>query len=141
MTPGKRLDQIEPVIGDILKTQDEHTAQNKEILLRQDEHAGQIRELTRLVIDLSVAQSRTKKELSERMDGFNERMDGFNERMDGFNERMDGFGERMDGFGERMDRLDGRIDRLDGRIDKLELGQTDLTMKVDLILKILQDRN
>ena len=113
MTPGKRLDQIEPIIGDILKTQDEHTAQNKEILYRQDEHTGQMRELTRLLIESAVTQARTKRELTDQMKKTEMQL----------NERIDGLGERIDG--------------LDGRIDRIELGQTDLTMKVDLILKIL----
>ena len=110
MTPEKRLDQIEPTIGDILKTQGEHTVQNREILYRQDEHAGQMRELTRLLIESAVTQSRTKRELTDQIK-------------------------------KPETQLNEHIGGLDGRIDKLELGQTDLTVKVDLVLKILQDRN
>ncbi len=110
MIPEKRLDQIEPIIGEILKTQDEHTAQNREILYRQDEHAGQMREMTRLMIESTVTQSRTKRDLTDQIKKSETQL-----------------GERIDGLGER--------------ISTLELGQTDLTMKVDLILKILQERN
>jgi phage terminase small subunit len=117
MTPEKRLDQVEPVIGEILKGQDEHTAQNREILYRQDELTGQIREVTRLIIESAVTQSRTKRDLTEQIKKSETQLT-----------------ERIDGLGERISTLESGQTELNAKVAGLD-------MKVDLILRILQERN
>lgn len=89
MTPEKRLDQLEPVVAEVLAQLDRVTAQNRTLSIATSQNtqaiiaqSDNIQFLLHEVADLKTTFADFKQEVNARFDGVNNRLDGLDAKMD-----------------------------------------------------------
>jgi DNA repair exonuclease SbcCD ATPase subunit len=119
MTPDKRLDQIEPVLA--------------ELLLRQDKLEQKVDQLNSIAL-------RTIKIIEKHGESIAfllENQMALSARVDKIELRLDKIEDRLDKIETRLDRMDSRFDQIDVRLDKMETAFDEMKEMQKTMLSIL----
>lgn len=154
MTPDKRLDQIEPVMADVLQKVDrliEGQGQLVELSTNTKAELEQVKTTgnatARAVANLTVATQRQFDQLNNRFNEVDNRFGQVDTRFDQVDNRFGQVDTRFDQVDNRFDEADSRFDQLDAnqngtRQDIGEMRQDIANLKAgqELILQILREK-
>lgn len=122
-TPEQRLDQLEPVISELLAKQDETAAKVERV-------SAQVRQLTVLFTNTLTTQSENIQFLLTQTLELKEGQDRLEQRMDKLEQRMNKLEQGQGRVEQRMDKLEQGQDRVEQRMDKLEQDVSELKQGV-----------
>ena len=117
-TADQRLDQLEPVISELLARQDETAAKVERV-------SAQVRQLTITTTTALATQSDNIVFLLGKTTQIEQRLDKMDQRLDKVDQRLDKVDQRLDKMDQRLDKVDQRLDKMDQQLGQLgqQLGQ------------------
>ncbi len=115
MNADRRLDQLEPVISELLIKQD-----------RTDKKVDNLTFMVSNITELVITQNdnitfllKNQLHMSDRIEKIEVRLDRMDARFDLIDARLDRMDARFDRMDARFDEMDGRLDKMDGRFDEM----------------------
>ena len=130
MKSGDRLNQIEPLVA--------------EMLIKLDQTAAKVDRVSEDVAELRVSMKRNSEKLDKHTDILFKQSHAIsfllenqvltNNKIDKMDVRIDNLETRMDRVEDRLDKIEVKIDKIDNRLDKIEI-------TTDAILTLLKNKN
>jgi len=111
-TADQRLDQLEPVISELLARQDETAAKVERV-------SAQVRQLTIATTSALASQSDNIVFLLGKSTQIEQRLDKIEVRLDKMDERFDKMDQRFDRMDERFDKMDQQLGQLGQQFNQL----------------------
>lgn len=111
-TADQRLDQLEPVISELLARQDETAAKVERV-------SAQVRQLTITTTTALATQSDNIEFLLVKTTQIEHRLDRVDQRFDKMDQRFDGMDQRFDGIDQRFNRMDQQLGQLGQQVVQL----------------------
>ncbi|GAB3895888.1 hypothetical protein [Spirosoma agri] len=138
MTPGRRLDQIEPVLADVAQKTDRLIESNGQIFELATKNNTVIEITAKGLADLTVLVNGRFNAVDSRFEGVNGRFDMVDDRFEGVNSRFDMVDDRFEAVNGRFDTVDDRFEGVNGRFDTVydrldEQGTNIQELKVNVV--------
>lgn len=151
MRSGDRLNQLEPLVAEMLVKLDETAAKVDKV----SEDVEQLRVAMQKSNDIASKQSDAISFLLEnqlltnnKLDQMTGRLNGMDSRLDQMDRRLDQMDSRLDQMDRRFDQIDGRLDQMDNNFDEIkrrlvnnENTQQEIKLVQESILTILKSKN
>lgn len=119
-TADQRLDQLEPIISELLARQDETAAKVERV-------SAQLRQLTIVTTNALAKQSDSIEYLLEKTIAIDQRLDKVDQRLDKVDQRLDGVDQRFDKVDQRLEGVSQRLDGVSQQLNQLGQQFTQLT--------------
>lgn len=144
MKSGDRLNQIEPLIA--------------EMLIKLDQTAAKVDRVSEDVAELKIAMQKSNVIATKQSDtisfllknqlSFNEKLDQVDQKFDRIDEKFDRVDQKFDRIDQRFDGIDGRLDKMDNNFDEIrrrfvenESTQQEIKLIQESILTLLKNKN
>jgi septal ring factor EnvC (AmiA/AmiB activator) len=96
MNPDQRLDQLELLMVDVLKKQDE-------LAVKSDYHTAQIKALAAMIMDVNVSLTVHKMDTDKKFDSIDKRFEQVDKRFEQIDKRFENVDNQLAGQGAKLD--------------------------------------